>query len=155
NNPRFAIIVVVDEPVGLHQGGSVSAPIFNLIAEAALGDYAVPPDDKRFREILATLSQNYESSVEQEPPPVIEPAEIEIVKAEASPSPTAEPAATNEPVRSEMAKGDGKMKSDRSGTTASANITKASVKSALTPSPTPAKPPPIPSPEVETYLMPD
>jgi len=60
-DPRLAIVVMVDEPEGNHQGGSVAAPIFNLIAEAALGDYVIPPDDKAFRDSLAALSKEYES----------------------------------------------------------------------------------------------
>jgi hypothetical protein len=52
---------MIDEPVGNHQGGSVAAPVFNLIAEAALGDYVIPPDDKAFRDSLAALSKEYES----------------------------------------------------------------------------------------------
>jgi cell division protein FtsI/penicillin-binding protein 2 len=59
--PRLAIVVMVDEPEGNHQGGSVAAPVFNLIAEAALGDYVIPPDDKAFRDSLAALSKEYES----------------------------------------------------------------------------------------------
>jgi cell division protein FtsI (penicillin-binding protein 3) len=64
NDPRLAIIVMLDEPQGLHQGGSVAAPIFNLIAEAALGDYAIPPDDKSFRESLVALSKKYDAQSE-------------------------------------------------------------------------------------------
>ncbi|HEX2490952.1 MAG TPA: penicillin-binding protein [Blastocatellia bacterium] len=60
-DPRLAIVVMVDEPQGNHQGGSVAAPVFNLIAEAALGDYVIPPDDKAFRDSLAALSKEYES----------------------------------------------------------------------------------------------
>jgi cell division protein FtsI/penicillin-binding protein 2 len=60
-DPRFTIVVMLDEPVGLYHGGSVAAPIFNLIAEAALGDFVVPPDEKSFREALVKLSKNYEA----------------------------------------------------------------------------------------------
>lgn len=63
-DPRLAIVVMVDEPQGKHQGGSVAAPVFNLIAEAALGDYAIPPDDKAFRDALTALSKKYESEIE-------------------------------------------------------------------------------------------
>lgn len=55
--PRFAIIVLIDEPQGLHQGGQVAAPAFNLIAEAALTDYLVMPDDQHFRTALAALME--------------------------------------------------------------------------------------------------
>jgi cell division protein FtsI/penicillin-binding protein 2 len=57
-NPRFAIIVTLDEPVGLHQGGQVAAPVFNRIAEAALSDYVVPPNIAAFRERLARLEEH-------------------------------------------------------------------------------------------------
>ncbi len=63
-DPRLAIVVMIDEPQGAHQGGSVAAPVFSLIAEAALGDYVIPPDDESFRESLAALSKEYESRLE-------------------------------------------------------------------------------------------
>jgi cell division protein FtsI/penicillin-binding protein 2 len=56
SDPRFAIIVVLDEPVGLHQGGQVSAPVFTRIAEAALLDYGVSPDSPEFRQSLQVLA---------------------------------------------------------------------------------------------------
>src|SRR5215471_8406710 len=65
-DPRLTIVVMIDEPEGSHQGGSVAAPVFNLIAEAALGDYVIPPDDKAFRDSLAALSKEYESEGVQE-----------------------------------------------------------------------------------------
>jgi cell division protein FtsI (penicillin-binding protein 3) len=55
SNPRFAIIVVLDEPIGLHQGGQVSAPVFARIAESALLDYGISPDSPEFRESLGVL----------------------------------------------------------------------------------------------------
>lgn len=58
SDPRFAIIVMLDEPIGLHQGGQVSAPVFNLIAEAALLDYSVTPDSPEFRQALDVLAAN-------------------------------------------------------------------------------------------------
>jgi cell division protein FtsI (penicillin-binding protein 3) len=58
-DPRFVIVVMIDEPVGQHFGGVVAAPVFNLIAEAALGDYGVPPDAAGFRQALVELSKKY------------------------------------------------------------------------------------------------
>jgi cell division protein FtsI (penicillin-binding protein 3) len=43
DDPRLAIIVVVDEPQGSHLGGVVAAPIFKEIAEEALRYLRVPP----------------------------------------------------------------------------------------------------------------
>ncbi|MEK7833443.1 MAG: penicillin-binding protein, partial [Acidobacteriota bacterium] len=65
-NPRFVIVVMVDEPAGAHLGGSVSAPIFNMIAQIALGDFAVPPDAKGFRDALVALSNRYESKTAED-----------------------------------------------------------------------------------------
>jgi cell division protein FtsI (penicillin-binding protein 3) len=62
SDPRFAIVVMIDEPRTSHYGGIVAAPVFNLIAEAALGDFAVPPDDRGFREALVQLSKKERES---------------------------------------------------------------------------------------------
>jgi cell division protein FtsI (penicillin-binding protein 3) len=43
-DPRLAIIVILDEPQGGHLGGSVAAPIFKEIAEQALRYLHVPPN---------------------------------------------------------------------------------------------------------------
>jgi cell division protein FtsI (penicillin-binding protein 3) len=44
-NPRFAIVVVVDDPQGnVYYGGDVAAPVFSTIATGALRIFAVPPD---------------------------------------------------------------------------------------------------------------
>jgi cell division protein FtsI (penicillin-binding protein 3) len=63
-DPRFVIVVMIDEPVGQHYGGIVAAPVFNLIAEAALGDYTVPPDNEGFRQALAELAKKYAKNSE-------------------------------------------------------------------------------------------
>jgi cell division protein FtsI/penicillin-binding protein 2 len=143
-NPRFAIIVMIDEPIGLHQGGSVAAPVFNLIAEAALGDYAVQPDDKAFRESLVALSKKYESTPREEIEAPM--AEIEIVKAEAEPTPEAK----SEKAKSEKGKSEERAGAELGDVKVSANLPKASAKS-------PAKPPlPVPpAANVETFIMPD
>ena len=43
DQPRVAIVVMVDEPQGAHLGGAVAAPIFKDIAEQALRYLHVPP----------------------------------------------------------------------------------------------------------------
>ena len=132
-NPRFAIIVMVDEPQGLHQGGSVSAPIFNLIAEAALGDYAVQPDDKAFRQSLAALSKRYETGASEDDARD-QAAAIEIARAEEAPAPEAP--RSGAPVSGRDVQ-------------VSTNITRAS------PGPSPPAAPKAPPGSGETYLMPD
>lgn len=44
NSPAITIAVILDSPVGLHQGGQVSAPVFKRIAEAVLEYMHVPHD---------------------------------------------------------------------------------------------------------------
>jgi hypothetical protein len=64
----------------------VAAPVFNLIAQVALSDFVVQPDDKGFREALVALSNKYESKAAEEngeatliaqsqtdPPPTVTP----------------------------------------------------------------------------------
>ncbi|MBS1806858.1 MAG: hypothetical protein JST84_01545 [Acidobacteria bacterium] len=58
-SPRFAIIVVLDYPKGAHQGGQVAAPVFNQIAQAALGDYGVLPDTDEYRQKIAELQDEF------------------------------------------------------------------------------------------------
>jgi hypothetical protein len=138
----------------------VAAPVFNLIAEAALGDYAVPPDDKSFRESLAALSAKYEASAEQEEPsPAAAP--IEIVKAAPTPTPTPKPASTPtqvEAVKSKAQKLAVKGKSSRAELNVSANVARAPGVNA--PLPLAPKPPPLPravapAVEMDSFLMPE
>ncbi len=41
HNPRFAMVVVVDEPKGIKYGGIVAAPVFSTVAELALKRHGV------------------------------------------------------------------------------------------------------------------
>jgi cell division protein FtsI/penicillin-binding protein 2 len=61
--PHFAIVVTVDEPKGLHQGGQVAAPVFNHIAEAALGDFGVMPETEDHRLAVAKLEEAYRAKL--------------------------------------------------------------------------------------------
>jgi cell division protein FtsI (penicillin-binding protein 3) len=46
SNPRFAAVVVIDEPsAGRFYGGEVAAPVFANVLSGALRLLAVPPDD--------------------------------------------------------------------------------------------------------------
>ena len=44
NNPAVTILVSLDSPMGLHEGGQVSAPVFKRIAEQVLPYLDVPRD---------------------------------------------------------------------------------------------------------------
>jgi len=47
DHPRIVILVVVDEPKGLHYGGSVAGPVFREIARPVLAYLGVPPETAR------------------------------------------------------------------------------------------------------------
>ena len=44
NNPAVAILISLDSPIGLHEGGQVAAPVFKRIAEQVLSYLDVPRD---------------------------------------------------------------------------------------------------------------
>lgn len=44
NNPQIAVVVILDSAVGLHQGGQVSAPVFQRIVQQVLEYQHVPHD---------------------------------------------------------------------------------------------------------------
>lgn len=61
-SPRFAIVVMIDEPAGgSYYGGIVAAPIFTRLAEAALGDNDIGPDDVKYRQSMQGLAQKIAS----------------------------------------------------------------------------------------------
>lgn len=56
--PRFAMVVMIDEPsAGAYYGGVVAAPLFARLAEVVLGDHEVQPDDPRYREVIDRLAR--------------------------------------------------------------------------------------------------
>lgn len=44
NNPQIVVVVILDSPVGLHQGGQVSAPVFRRVSQQVLEYLHVPHD---------------------------------------------------------------------------------------------------------------
>ena len=44
NNPQIVVAVILDSPIGLHQGGQVSAPVFRRVTQQALEYMHVPHD---------------------------------------------------------------------------------------------------------------
>lgn len=44
NNPQIVVVVILDSPVGLHQGGQVSAPVFRRVTQQVLQYLHVPHD---------------------------------------------------------------------------------------------------------------
>ena len=45
NDPAVTILITLDSPVGLHEGGQVSAPVFKRVAEQVLAYLSVPQDE--------------------------------------------------------------------------------------------------------------
>ncbi|HWX25601.1 MAG TPA: penicillin-binding transpeptidase domain-containing protein, partial [Vicinamibacteria bacterium] len=45
SHPALVVLVSLDSPRGLHEGGQVAAPVFSRVAAAALRYRGIPPDD--------------------------------------------------------------------------------------------------------------
>lgn len=57
SNPKFAIVVMVDEPAGdSYYGGTVSAPVFAKVADKALHLMNISPDSKPNKPAIATAT---------------------------------------------------------------------------------------------------
>ncbi len=54
NDPQLAVVVILDSAVGLHQGGQVSAPVFQRIMQQSL-EYLHVPHDVQFATSQQTL----------------------------------------------------------------------------------------------------
>jgi cell division protein FtsI/penicillin-binding protein 2 len=78
SNPRFAIIVVVDEPVGAHQGGQVAAPIFSEIAEAAIAAYPPQTDRQQIAQAAAKTTPEAVKKLQPETKPEKQEPKAEI-----------------------------------------------------------------------------
>lgn len=56
-DPKFAIVVMVDEPAGdSYYGGTVSAPVFSTVADTALHLMNIAPDNRLQRPAIATAA---------------------------------------------------------------------------------------------------
>jgi cell division protein FtsI (penicillin-binding protein 3) len=57
-NPRFVMVVMVDEPKGkYYYGGKVAAPVFARVMQGALRLFNVPPDDPSAKLLLAEAEE--------------------------------------------------------------------------------------------------
>ncbi|MET0624339.1 MAG: penicillin-binding protein [Pyrinomonadaceae bacterium] len=86
-NPAVVIIVVIDEAVGLHQGGQVAAPVFSSIANQVLPYLEVAPDQEPGSRPTATGQLAAATGVEPVLPTATDagsPSEDESVAHEAS-----------------------------------------------------------------------
>jgi len=58
-NPRFTLVVVIDEPQGLEWGGLNAGPVFRAVASQALSLYGVPPDARGILQTSTSFSQKH------------------------------------------------------------------------------------------------
>jgi cell division protein FtsI (penicillin-binding protein 3) len=73
--PALTILVVIDTPrAASNYGGSVSAPIFKRVAEAALQQLGVPPSINPAPHVVATAGRDAAESVERARAAVVVPA---------------------------------------------------------------------------------
>jgi cell division protein FtsI (penicillin-binding protein 3) len=70
NDPQIAVVVILDSAVGLHQGGQVSAPIFQRITQQALEYLHVPHDVQLSpsRQVLLARRDVPDASLEESSP---------------------------------------------------------------------------------------
>ncbi len=69
NNPAIVVAVILDSAVGLHQGGQVSAPVFQRVAQQVLEYLHVPHDLElpASRQVLLARSQVRDQDLEDGP----------------------------------------------------------------------------------------
>ncbi|HYX70410.1 MAG TPA: penicillin-binding protein 2, partial [Terriglobales bacterium] len=94
NNPAVTIVVILDSPVGLHEGGQIAAPVFQRIAKQVLAYLNVPqdvvPDNPEARRILQAASRVRDEDVAEGASDRLDEA---AETAESSMPPAADPAA--------------------------------------------------------------
>ncbi len=70
NDPAVTVAVILDSPVGLHQGGQVSAPVFQRVAQQVL-EYLHTPHDVELpanRQVLMAERRVKDQDVEEGSP---------------------------------------------------------------------------------------
>jgi cell division protein FtsI (penicillin-binding protein 3) len=70
NDPQIAVVVILDSAVGLHQGGQVSAPVFQRITQQVLEYLHVPHDVQlpASRQVLLARRDVPDASLEESSP---------------------------------------------------------------------------------------
>jgi len=96
NDPQIAVVVILDSAVGLHQGGQVSAPVFQRIAQQVL-EYLHVPHDVQLppsRQVLLARRDVPEAALEEGSPDHLG-ASLDMAEANGTPTApaTAKPAA--------------------------------------------------------------
>ncbi len=89
NNPQIVVVVILDSPVGLHQGGQVSAPVFRRISQQVLEYLHVPHDlplDSKHQLLLAQNKVKDKDLADDTPDHPGEPLETAEVNQAAKPA---------------------------------------------------------------------
>ncbi|HYL10708.1 MAG TPA: penicillin-binding transpeptidase domain-containing protein [Candidatus Acidoferrales bacterium] len=117
NNPAVTILVSLDSPVGLHEGGQVAAPVFKRVAEQVLS-YLDVPRDVPVRQRLLAVSRRTISHSDLPDITDFSPAESP-VEAEVSAEPIGRPARAEraEPQTVALAQGEGILVPELKGET--------------------------------------
>jgi len=82
NNPAVTILITLDSPVGLHEGGQVSAPVFKRVAEQVLA-YLNTPQDAPIAPGLKRASYNPKSADDEADSSDFDPSQVESETAQA------------------------------------------------------------------------
>jgi len=88
NNPAITVVVILDSPVGLHQGGQVSAPVFQRVAQQVLAYLHTPHDldlPKERQLLLASREVKEDELTESSPDRLGAPLEMQADVKPASP----------------------------------------------------------------------
>jgi membrane peptidoglycan carboxypeptidase len=92
NDPKVSVAVILDSPVGLHQGGQVSAPVFQRITQQVLEYMHVPHDveiSPKRQLLLAQMRKASEKDFDEDSPDHLGTG-LDVADAgEAQPSPAA------------------------------------------------------------------
>jgi cell division protein FtsI (penicillin-binding protein 3) len=97
NNPAVTILVTLDSPVGLHEGGQVAAPVFKRVAEQVLAYLSVPQDEP-LAPGLKRASYHPDSGATEADETDFDPAQVESLNvAEDVVAPPSQPTPPNAP----------------------------------------------------------
>jgi cell division protein FtsI/penicillin-binding protein 2 len=101
NDPQIAVVVILDSAVGLHQGGQISAPVFQRIAQQVLEYLHVPHDVQlpASRQVLLARRDVPDATLEESSPDHLGAA---LDLAEADETPTSPVAARPSPIAAEV-----------------------------------------------------
>jgi cell division protein FtsI (penicillin-binding protein 3) len=103
NDPQVAVVVILDSAVGLHQGGQVSAPIFQRVTQQVLEYLHVPHDVPlpASRQVLLARRNVPDSSLEESSPDHLG-ANLEMAEANTNETPAVPAAVKLGPIAAEV-----------------------------------------------------